>query len=75
MLSFIPLINHIHMYTCMFTLTQCVNKYRYQIHFFLSNQIAIDLSLDQKKIFDVHKDLFFMNKKNVLNILSSVFYA
>lgn len=63
MLSFIPLINHIHMYTCMFTLTQCVNKYRYQIQFFLSNQIAIDLSLDQKKIFDVHKDLFFINKK------------
>lgn len=75
MLSFIPLINHIHMYTCMFTLTQCVNKYRYQIQFFCQIKLQLIFRLIRKKIFDVHKDLFFINKKNVLNILSSVFYA
>lgn len=75
MLSFIPLIKHIHMYTCMFTLTQCVNKYRYQIQFFCQIKLQLIFRLIRKKYLMYIKTYFLLIKKNVLNILSSVFYA
>lgn len=63
MLSFIPLINHIHMYTCMFTLTQCVNKYRYQIQFFCQIKLQLIFRLIRKKYLMYIKTYFLLIKK------------
>lgn len=63
MLSFIPLINHIHMYTCMFTLTQCVNKYRYKIQFFCQIKLQLIFRLIRKKYLMYIKTYFLLIKK------------